>query len=116
DPYDARRGFWYAHMGWVLRKSDPSIRPAPTGDLERDPMVAAQHRHYAAIAIAMGIGLPVLLGQLCGDPWGGFIVGGAVRLVVVFHVTFAINSFAHFFGAQPFSDENSSRDNLITAL
>src|SRR5204862_5116740 len=97
-------------------KTDPAIQPAPVGDLERDGLVAAQHRHYLPLAIATGIGLPVLLGLLCGDVWGGFIVGGAVRLVVVYHVTFAINSFAHLFGAQPFSDETSSRDNLVTAL
>ena len=116
DPYDVRRGFWYAHIGWVLRKPDPSIKPMPVRDLDRDPLVAAQHRYYVPIGIAMGIGLPVLLGLAFGDPWGGFIIAGAVRLLLVYHATFAINSFAHFFGAQPFSDQDSSRDSLLTAL
>jgi stearoyl-CoA desaturase (delta-9 desaturase) len=116
DPYDVRRGFWYAHIGWVLRQADPTLKPLPVKDLERDPLVSWQHRRYAFIGIAMGVGLPVLLGWAFGDPWGGFIVGGAVRLFIVYHVTFAINSFAHTFGTQPFCDENSSRDSLLTAL
>jgi stearoyl-CoA desaturase (delta-9 desaturase) len=117
DPYDVRRGFWYAHIGWVLRKPDPSIRKTPVRDLERDAMVVAQDRYYVPISAAMGVGLPILLcWAFGGDPWGGFIIAGAVRLLVVFQVTFAINSFAHAFGAQPYTDENSSRDNLLTAL
>jgi stearoyl-CoA desaturase (delta-9 desaturase) len=116
DPYNARRGFWYAHIGWVLRKRDPAIQPAPVHDLERDPLVAWQHRYYAFIGVAMGVGLPVLLGLAFGDPWGGFIIGGAVRLFLVYHATFAINSFAHLIGKQPYSDKNSSRDSLLTAL
>jgi stearoyl-CoA desaturase (delta-9 desaturase) len=116
DPYDARRGFWYAHIGWVLRKADPTIKPAPVRDLERDPLVVWQSRHYALIGTAVGVVLPVLLGLTFGDPWGGFIVGGAVRLLLCYHATFSINSFAHLFGSQPYSAKDSSRDNFLTAL
>jgi stearoyl-CoA desaturase (Delta-9 desaturase) len=116
DPYDARRGFWYAHIGWVLRKQDPAIEQPSVRDLERDPLVRWQDRYYAWIGVATGLVLPVLLGFAFGDPWGGFIVGGAVRLLLAYHATFAINSFAHLIGAQPYSDRNSSRDSLLTAL
>jgi len=116
DPYSASRGFWHSHIGWVLRKSDPDIKPSSTRDLERDPLVVLQHKYYAYVAIVFGIGLPVLLGFLCGDPWGGFIVGGAVRLLISYHATFSINSFAHLVGAQPYSDTSSARDSLFTAL
>jgi stearoyl-CoA desaturase (delta-9 desaturase) len=116
DPYSAMRGFWYSHIGWVLRKADPDIKPSPIKDLERDPLCVLQHRYYPWVAIAMGIGLPVLLGFLVGDPWGGFIVGGAVRLLISYHATFSINSFAHLLGKQPYSDKNSARDSFVTAL
>ena len=116
DPYNVRRGFWYAHIGWVLRKADPAIKPAPVRDLERDPLVTWQDRHYALIGILSGLVLPTLLGLAFGDPWGGFIVGGAVRLLLCYHATFSINSFAHVFGRQPYSDKDSSRDSFLTAL
>jgi stearoyl-CoA desaturase (Delta-9 desaturase) len=116
DPYDVTRGFWHAHIGWVLRKPDPAIKPVPVRDLERDPLVLWQHRHYAIIGTAVGVGLPVLLGFVFGDPWGGFIVGGAVRLLLSYHATFSINSFAHLVGSQPYSDKDSARDSLLTAI
>ena len=75
DPYNARRGFWYSHMGWVLRKTDPEIVPPSVRDLERDPFVRFQDRYYAWVGIAAGIVLPTLLGLAFGDPLGGFIVG-----------------------------------------
>jgi stearoyl-CoA desaturase (Delta-9 desaturase) len=116
DPYNALRGFWYSHIGWVLRKPDPSIKGVPVGDLERDPLVLWQHRHSGWIGIVAGLVLPTLLGLAFGDPWGGFIVGGAVRLMLVYHATFSINSFAHLVGKQPYSNKNSARDSLLTAL
>jgi stearoyl-CoA desaturase (Delta-9 desaturase) len=116
DPYSATRGFWYSHIGWVLRKADPNIKPSSIKDLERDPLCVLQHRYYAYVACVMGIGLPVLLGFLFGDPWGGFIVGGAVRLLFTYHATFSINSVAHLLGKQPYSDKSSARDSFVTAL
>jgi stearoyl-CoA desaturase (delta-9 desaturase) len=116
DPYDARRGFWYSHVGWVIRKADPTLAPVPVRDLERDPLVVWQHRHYALIGIGFGLVLPVLLGLAFGDPWGGFVLGAAVRLLLVYHATFSINSFAHLFGSQPYSARSSARDSLLTAL
>jgi stearoyl-CoA desaturase (delta-9 desaturase) len=116
DPYNARRGFWFSHIGWVLLKDDPDNVRASVRDLERDPLVAWQHRYYGWIGLVSGVALPVLLGFWFGDPWGGFIVGGAVRIFLVDHATFSINSVAHMIGAQPYSDRSSARDSLITAL
>jgi stearoyl-CoA desaturase (delta-9 desaturase) len=116
DPYSAKEGFWHAHIGWVLRKADPDIEPVPVRDLERDPLVAWQHKYYGYIGVGAGIVLPVLLGVCVGDPWGGFIVGGAVRLLISYHATFSINSFAHLIGKQPYSDKSSARDSFLTAL
>jgi stearoyl-CoA desaturase (delta-9 desaturase) len=117
DPYCARRGFWFSHIGWMLR-SYPSgeVDLALVRDLERDPIVAWQHRHYYAIALSMNLGLPLLIGYLAGDVWGVFLLAGVVRLVVSHHFTFFINSLAHMWGSQPYSDENTARDNPVVAL
>ncbi len=116
DPYSVNRGFWYSHVGWVLRQADPDVKPAPVGDLERDPLVRWQQRYYTLIGVASGVALPVALGFLFGDPWGGFVIGAATRLVVVYHATFSINSFAHILGRQPYSDNSSARDSFFTAV
>ena len=47
DPYAAIKGFWYAHIGWMLVKQDKTrIGKADISDLDRDPMIAFQHRAY----------------------------------------------------------------------
>ncbi len=115
DPYNIREGFWHAHIGWVLHKEWVGPR-SPALDLERDPLVAWQARHYALIATVMGLLVPLGIGAAFGDPWGGFLIGGVLRIVVLHHVTFSINSFAHSLGTQPYSDNNSSRDSFVTAL
>ncbi len=117
DPYCARRGFWFSHIGWMLRDY-PSGEPdfAVVRDLERDPLVSWQHRHYLAIALAMNIGLPLLLGWLCGQVVGMFLLAGVLRLVVSHHTTFCINSLAHMWGTQPYTDQNTARDNGLVSL
>ncbi len=116
DPYDARRGFWYSHVGWVLRKDNPAIPMTPVRDLDADPLVRWQERYSFLIGGLVGFALPLLLGFACGDPWGGLIFGGFGRLIVVYQATFSINSLAHMLGSQPYSDRDSSRDSFVTAL
>jgi stearoyl-CoA desaturase (delta-9 desaturase) len=117
DPYSIGRGFWFAHIGWMLKdyesgKLDWSVVP----DLERDPIVAWQHKYYWTLVIMTNIGLPLFLGWVVGDVVGVFLLAGILRLVVSHHVTFFINSLAHMWGSRPYTDENSARDNWFLAI
>ena len=116
DPYNARRGFWYSHIGWVLRKTEVAHELYPVPDLWNDFLIRWQHKLYALVGGVVSFGLPTLIGWALGDAWGGFLVAGVLRLVFVYHVTFSINSVAHHLGSQPYSDRNTSRDSLITAF
>ncbi|MGH8205415.1 MAG: fatty acid desaturase [Steroidobacteraceae bacterium] len=117
DPYCALRGFWFSHIGWMLRDYPSGERDfTRVRDLQRDPLVMWQHRHYLPIALGMNFGLPLLLGWLCGDVLGIFLLAGVLRLVVSHHATFFINSLAHMWGTQPYTDENTARDNGVVAL
>jgi stearoyl-CoA desaturase (delta-9 desaturase) len=117
DPYSARRGFWFSHLGWMVReyesgKEDFSNIP----DLRRDPLLAFQHRHYVPLALALNFGLPLLAGLIFGDVWGMLILAGFMRLVWSHHVTFFINSLAHMWGKQPYTEDNTARDNGVLAV
>jgi stearoyl-CoA desaturase (delta-9 desaturase) len=117
DPYSIGRGFWFAHIGWMLRdypsgEVDYSLVP----DLQADPIVAWQHRWYWTLVWTTNLGIPLFLGWLTGDILGMFLLVGVLRLVISHHVTFFINSLAHMWGTQPYTDENSARDNHILAL
>jgi stearoyl-CoA desaturase (delta-9 desaturase) len=117
DPYSSRRGMWFSHIGWMLRRyasGEPDFKYVK--DLERDPIVMFQHRHYVAIVLVMNIGLPLLIGAISGAVWEMLLLAGVLRLVVNHHVTFFINSLAHGWGYQPYTDKNTARDNPLLAL
>ena len=118
DPYSAQRGFWYSHIGWMLREYNPNpdnnYENCP--DLKRDPIVMWQHRHYVPLALGINFGFPILVGFFHGDVLGMMLLLGFARLVIAHHFTFFINSLAHIWGSQPYSDKNSSRDNGFLAV
>lgn len=118
DPYNAKRGFFYSHIGWMLlKKPRSSWVAADISDLNADPMIRFQHKFYLPIALFMGAIFPALVaGWGWGDYWGGFFVAGFARLVFVHHSTFCINSVAHAWGKHTYADEHTPRDSVVTAL
>ncbi|MGH8261153.1 MAG: fatty acid desaturase [Steroidobacteraceae bacterium] len=117
DPYSAGRGFWFSHIGWMLRDYPSGAEDfSNVPDLKRDKLLAFQHRHYALLTIGTNFGFPLLAGWLIGDVWGTFLIAGVLRLVLSHHFTFFINSLAHMWGSRPYTDENTARDNPILAL
>ncbi len=117
DPYSARRGFWFSHIGWMLREY-PSGKPdfSNIPDLTRDPMLAFQHRHYLPLLLLANFGLPLLAGLIFHDVLGMLLLAGVARLVWSHHVTFFINSLAHMWGTRPYTEDNSARDNPVLAV
>ncbi|MCO5143451.1 MAG: fatty acid desaturase [Oligoflexia bacterium] len=111
DPYSIKKGFFYAHMGWIFYQ-DPEGRSYENAkDLWDDPLVRWQHKYYLPIVAIVGFILPALLSYFLFDRfWAGFIWGGIFRTVFVHHGTFLINSAAHTFGSRPYSTKNSARD------
>lgn len=117
DPYSAKRGLWFSHMGWMLRNyPSGKLDLSNARDLEANPIVSFQHRHYLWIALIMNFGGAALLGWINGDIWGCLLLPGFMRLVVSHHVTFFINSLAHYWGRQPYTSQNTARDNDVLAL
>ncbi|MGL5251961.1 MAG: fatty acid desaturase [Moraxella sp.] len=117
DPYSAKRGFLFSHMGWML-KNYPSghydYKNIP--DLKADPVLVAQDKYYAVWILLANLGLPALAGWLIGDVVGTLLLAGLLRLVLTHHFTFFINSLCHMFGTRPYTDTNTARDNPILAL
>jgi len=117
DPYSIGRGFWFAHIGWMLKEYKSGIIDyRVVRDLEQDPVAAWQHRWYWTLVWVTNLGVPLLIGWLTGDAIGMFLLAGVARLVVNHHVTFFINSLAHMWGKQPYTDENTARDQHFLAL
>ncbi|CAF0697509.1 acyl-CoA desaturase [Candidatus Methylacidithermus pantelleriae] len=118
DPYDVTKGFFHAHIGWLLygenRNNADNVR-----DLLADPFASWQKRYYVPLAVGMGIVLPTLLGFLYKGPvgaLGGFLIPGIARIVFVQHMTFFINSLCHMVGRRPYSIHCTCRDSWVLAL
>lgn len=116
DPYSANLGLWFSHMGWMTRDWPSSeLDFSNIKDLEADPMLQWQHRHYFKLVWLINLGLPIIGGLLFGDVIGALLLAGIFRLVVNHHTTFFINSLAHYVGKQPYSDATTARNSTLIA-
>jgi stearoyl-CoA desaturase (delta-9 desaturase) len=118
DPYSAQRGFWFSHIGWMLREyqSQRYSDYSNVRDLQNNPIVMFQHKHYLLLTVVTNFGIPLFLGFLTDSYLGMVLSVGVLRLVLSHHFTFFINSLAHIWGNQPYTDENSARDNGVLAF
>lgn len=116
DPYNIGRGALWAHVLWVFYEDPPGSTFENVPDLLSNPRVMWQHRWYRLIGVGLGLGVPTLVGALFGRPLGGLLWGGFLRVVLVHHTTFLVNSVAHLYGSRPYSTENSARDNWLLAF
>jgi stearoyl-CoA desaturase (delta-9 desaturase) len=119
DPYDISKGFFHAHIGWLLFKLLPQPPFDNVNDLKKDPWIMWQHRYIHLLAVLIGMGLPAAAGALWNG-WsgalGGLLIGGVAKTVVLQHCTFFINSACHTVGSQPYSTRCSARDSFFMAL
>ena len=117
DPYNAKRGFWFSHCGWIFVKS-PFRDEKWEARLRKDPLIMWQHRYYLPIVLS-GLMLPFVVGLVSGGFMGGlscFILAGVCRTFLVLNSTFCINSICHLWGAQPHGQHDSSRDSWWISL
>jgi stearoyl-CoA desaturase (delta-9 desaturase) len=117
DPYDANRGFWWCHVGWMLVKPRRNPGVADVSDLSKSTIVRWQQRWYVWLILLVGFAIPTTVpGYFWGDWRGGYVYAGAMRMCMVHHSIFALNSLAHWLGETPFDDRHTPRDHLVTAF
>jgi len=120
DPYNIQKGFFHAHIGWVLfRPIGGDVPLTNVNDLKADSMVRWQHKWWGVIGIGVGFGLPAFIGWVGDGAIGaaaGLLIGGVARQVMVHHMTFFINSLCHTLGKQPYSAQCTAKDSWLMAL
>lgn len=112
------RGCWHAHIGWFFAP-EPANLDHYVKDLRKSWALRLADRLHLFWA-ALGLLLPALLGGLIQGAWRGvwtgLVWGGLVRIFLVHHVTWSVNSACHLWGSQPFRSNDQSRDNLIVGI
>jgi stearoyl-CoA desaturase (Delta-9 desaturase) len=109
----ALRGLAHAHMGWLFLHNHRGARKRYAPDLLADPVVRFVDRTFVFWALgglAAAFGLGWLIGGTLSAALTGLLWGGAVRLLVLHHVTYSINSLCHFFGRKRFDTGDESRN------
>jgi len=109
----ALRGLVHAHVGWMFRGKDMANPARYAKDLLADRDLRVISRLFP-LWVVLGLAVPFGLGfALTGTLVGGLtglLWGGAVRILVLHHATFCINSLCHFFGRRPFATGDESRN------
>jgi len=115
DPYSAPDGFWHSHVLWMLKRR-PDINERVIHDLVKKPLLRFQHKHYAVLMVLVNAIAVAGLWAVTGDLLGSFVIGTLLRMFIVHHCTWFINSLAHMWGSQPYSTEHTAVNNFILAF
>lgn len=115
DPYSIKKGFWYAHMGWMMTHESVSL-PIRAPDLEKNKLVKFQNDHYLFCAITVGYILPLAVGWLMNNALLGIAIAGGLRIFLTQQSTFFVNSLSHTLGKTPYSIDQTAKDSIIVAF
>ena len=105
-----QRGFWYAHVGWILSPAHDETDLSLVPDLARYPELLWLNRYHWVPALALALACYAVDGAR-GVAWGM-----GVGTVVLWHCTFFIHSLAHVWGSRRYETADTSRNNLVLAL
>jgi stearoyl-CoA desaturase (delta-9 desaturase) len=112
------RGVCHAHLGWFFKAQPPNLSRY-VKDLRQSRLL----RHVSALFpvwVAVGLLIPTALGAVLTQSWlgalFGLLWGGLVRIFLVHHVTWSVNSICHLWGRRPFQTADHSRNNFLFAV
>lgn len=109
DPHSPVEGLVHAHIGWMLKSlyTDPQVY---CRNLLKDPVVVFVSRTFV-LWVVLSLAIPFALGG-----WTGLLWGGLVRIFLVHHVTWSVNSICHSFGKREFETNDRSRNEWVVGM
>lgn len=114
DPYSSNRGFWWSHMLWLVlprgQTFDPEVHKSLVPKLAKNPYYSWLNQYYPLLQIPLGVVLYMLGG------WSYVVYGIAVRVVVLWHSTWLINSATHLWGYRNFDSGDNAKNLWWAAL
>lgn len=107
DPHNAKRGFFFSHVGWLLCRKHPDVKKKGQGidmsDLESDPILMFQHNYYLYLMPILCFVLPTMIPIYFWNET--FVIAFCVnifRYVFTLNATWLVNSAAHLWGSKPY--------------
>lgn len=115
DPYSVKKGLLHAHILWMFY-DEGKIDMKVISDLSKRKILMFQHRYYGLCMVATNVLTFLAVGWFFSDYLTAFIFAWWVRLFLLHHTTWCINSLAHYYGTQNYSQEHSAVDNYLISL
>jgi len=122
DPHNARRGFFFSHVGWLLVKKHPDVKVKGAridlSDLKSDPVVMFQKRYFYLLGFLCNVVVPTAVPVYC---WSeslsvAFFVSCVLRYVISLHATWLVNSAAHKWGNRPYDEKINPAENMFVCV
>ncbi|XP_001607893.1 acyl-CoA desaturase [Nasonia vitripennis] len=122
DPYNASRGFFFSHIGWLMSRKHPLVsekgKTIDMSDIEANKFVAFQRRFFVPMFVVFCVLIPTAVPVYCWNEslWNSFFISFVLRYVAVLNMTWCINSVAHMHGTQEFDRRISARQSYFGDL
>lgn len=121
DPHNSHRGWFFAHIGWLLQRKHPKVfemgQKLDMSDLHRDPVLVFQKRHYWPLALFFGFVLPITVCQIFfGESLCHSILVSVWRYVHSLHCTWFVNSAAHIWGSKDYDENIEPRESCLVSV
>ncbi|XP_072398830.1 alpha-amylase-like [Diabrotica undecimpunctata] len=122
DPHNAKKGFFFAHVGWLVVTPHPKVvekrNAVDMSDLETDAIVMWQKKYYPPLFLLFNIILPVSIPVYFWNEtiWNSFWINFNTRFTLTLNIAFFVNSAAHMWGQKPYDKYISSVENLAVSL
>lgn len=120
DPYSIHRGFFFAHIGWLMCKKHEDIKTKGEGldlsDLYNDPILRFQHRYHVPLMMIACFVIPTLLPMVWDETFKNAFFLNMLRFIAVVHSSSLINSWAHKWGNKPYNKSINATQSAILGL
>ncbi|XP_071440119.1 acyl-CoA Delta-9 desaturase-like [Hetaerina americana] len=122
DPHNAKRGFFFSHIGWLLCRKHPSVKEKGKGidlsDLEADPLLMFQKKYYIPLMVIACFVVPTVVPIYCWDEsfTCSWFVATLFRYAFTLNATWLVNSAAHFWGNKPYDKGINPAQNQGVAM
>lgn len=120
DPHNAKRGFFFSHMGWLLVRKHPDVKDkgksCDMSDLYADPVCAFQRKYYKLSLLLLCFIMPTLVPWYFWEEslWSSFFIN-MLRLVLALNATWCVNSVAHLWGNRPYDRHINPVENILVS-
>ncbi|KAJ8686294.1 hypothetical protein QAD02_022088 [Eretmocerus hayati] len=120
DPYNASRGFFFSHIGWLLSRKHPMVaekgKSIDMSDLEANKLVMFQRRYFIPMFLLICIFIPSVVPVHFWNEslWNSVLISFVLRYVMVLNMTWCVNSIAHMYGTREFDKRISARQSFFS--